>query len=308
MMTSVSLNMLFFSFPHDRVLCQIYRNSAQMAVLCLLLVSVSGCQTLLGGSGEGVATPPTNQTSTLRSILGQVGLSNEAQAAVPQGAQSEADPNSVETLRSLARNLVSEQRYVEAAEVWVRVLATSGAIEADRDEYIRTLVRLERWDEARRQLEAAPTTPASEMRLQLSGLIYDQWKDWTAADQAYSQLFLVATKPEIALNNWGMSKMVRGEYSQAALDFGEAINIRPDFKNAHINLALARGFTGEFSLPSVDLTAVERAHLYHDFGMIAVQSQNSAKAEELFNQAIETHPQYFEQAVARLDELKLKSR
>ena len=273
----------------------------------VIWAGLSGCQTLIGGS-EGASAPPTEQTSTLRSILGDVGLSSEARAAVPDTPTAEADPNSVETLRSLARNLGAERRHAEAAEMWTRVLASSGAVEADRDQYIRTLVRLERWEEARTQLQTAGEGPASETRLQLSGLIYDQWRDWAAADQAYSQLFLVATKPEIALNNWGMSKMVRGEYAQAALDFGEAIKIRPDFKNAHINLALARGFSGNYVLPGINLTAVERAHLYHDFGVIASQKNEFDQAEGLFTQAIETHPQYFEEAAAKLDEVKLKSR
>ncbi len=308
--------MMSFTYPTPDHSLQKHRDSKSRLGRCLIrtsclgamLAGLAGCQTLLGGSAEGVAPPPSNQTSTLRSLLGQVGLSGEAEAAAPQAPQPEADPNSVETLRSLARNLGSERRHAEAAEMWTRVLATSGAVETDRDEYIRTLVRLQRWEDARQQLEATQEAPASETRLQLSGLIYDQWKDWTAADQAYSQLFLVATKPEIALNNWGMSKMVRGEYGQAALDFGEAIKIRSDFKNAHINLALARGFNGEFLMPEVNLTAVERAHLYHDFGVIASQNNNSAKAEELFTQAIETHPQYFEEATVKLDEVKLKSR
>lgn len=100
------------------------------------------------------------------------------------------------------------------------------------------------------------------------------------------------------LNNWGYSKLTRGDHAEAERLFTEAIAYDPSVFTAKNNLVLARAAQGEFTLPLVNMTQVERAQLLYTMALAAIRQDRIDLGRGLLAEAIDAHPQYFEAAVA----------
>ena len=70
------------------------------------------------------------------------------------------------------------------------------------------------------------------------------------------------------------------------------------------NLVLARGAQRKYTLPVLPLTQIERAQLLHTLGLTAVRQGDLDIAKSLLRDAIETHPQHFDEAVRALGALE----
>lgn len=55
---------------------------------------------------------------------------------------------------------------------------------------------------------------------------------------------------------------------------------------------------GEFTLPLVNMTQVERAQLLYTMALAAIRQDRFDLGRGLLAEAIDTHPQYFEASVA----------
>jgi hypothetical protein len=108
------------------------------------------------------------------------------------------------------------------------------------------------------------------------------------------------------LNNWGYSKLTRGDFKGAERLFGEAITYDPALFTAKNNLVLARGAQRNYQLPIVKMSQVERAQLLHTAALTAVKQGDVTIGKGLLKEAIDTHPQHFEQAVRSLRALEDK--
>ena len=105
-------------------------------------------------------------------------------------------------------------------------------------------------------------------------------------------------------NNWGYSKLTRGDYSGAERLFGEALRQDPNLFTAKNNLVLARGAQRNYSLPVISMTQTERAQLLHTMALSAVKQGDVSTGEGLLREAIETHPQHFDAAARALEALE----
>ena len=114
----------------------------------------------------------------------------------------------------------------------------------------------------------------------------------------------LTTKPASVLNNWGYSKLSRGDYADAEKLFADAIRQDPKLFTAKNNLVLSRGAQGNYALPVMQMTQVERAELLQTLGLAAVKRGDVEIGKGLLRDALETHPQHFEAAARALDALE----
>jgi Flp pilus assembly protein TadD len=151
-----------------------------------------------------------------------------------------------------------------------------------------------------------PPTHETYKRYRLEAMIADSNREWDKADSFYETAVGLTTKPAGVMNNWGYSKLTRGEFKTAERLFGDAIRQDDQLFTAKNNLVLARGAQRNYALPVIPMSQVERAQLLHTLGLSAVKQGDVETAKGLLRDAVETHPQHFEAAVRSLSALESK--
>ncbi len=218
------------------------------------------------------------------------------------------DPDRIDLMRGLAASLVRAKRITEGVAAWVRVVDHEDAQNADSVELADALIRANEWDRAEEVLNSIPPTHETYKRYRLEAMIADSNEDWAKADSFYETAVGLTTKPAPVMNNWGYSKLTRGEFAAAERLFLDAIRQDTTMFTAKNNLALARGAQGKYDLPVVPMTQVERAQLLYSLGLAAVKRNDIETGKALFREAIDTHPQHFEAATRSLRALEANAR
>ena len=99
----------------------------------------------------------------------------------------------------------------------------------------------------------------------------------------------------------------RGEFAEAERLFGEALVYDPGLFTAKNNLVLARAAQRNYDMPVVQMTQIERAQLLHTAALSAIKQGDVATGRSLLQDAIDTHPQFFDAAVRSLEALETPS-
>ncbi|NOD97416.1 tetratricopeptide repeat protein [Ruegeria sp. HKCCD6228] len=214
------------------------------------------------------------------------------------------NPDRIDLQRGLAISLGRAKRTTEAVTAWKRVTTMKGSNAADKVEYADALVRNGDWSQAKTVLDSVPPTFETFKRYRLEAVVADSRKEWKRADHFYETAVGLTTRPGSVMNNWGYSKLTRGEYAEAERLFSEAIRQDNSLFTAKNNLVLARSAQGNYSMPVVPMTQVERARLLNTMGISAVKQGDITTAKNLFREAISTHPQHFDEAVRSLRALE----
>ncbi len=214
------------------------------------------------------------------------------------------NPDRIDLMRGLAKSLVRDKKPTEAAIVWAKVAKHPQATNADLVNYADALIRNGKWDAAEKVLDSVPPTYETFKRYRLEAMVADSNKEWKKADSFYETAVGLTTRPSGVLNNWGFSKLTRGDYADAERLFAEALKYNPDLFTAKNNLVLARGAQRNYVLPVVPMTQVERAHLLHTMALAAIKQGDVVTGKSLLKEAIDTNPQYFEAAVRSLRALE----
>ena len=268
---------------------------------CVLLVS--GCQM---GNQNQVDRKLQDVNVVAESELSEVMLTvadpNEAVAYFQRTVRE--NPDNLEYKRGLAISLIRAGRNVEAVSAWSAVTKDPAATHDDRVRYAEALIRDNQWDQARAVLDTVPPTVETYDRYRLEAMVADSRKDWKRADSFYEIAAGLTTTPAGVYNNWGYSKLTRGDFSGAEKLFIEALKHDKTRFTVKNNLVLARAGRGVYTLPVIDMTQIERAELLNTMGLSAVKRGDIKTAKSLFRDAIETHPQYFEAAQRSLDALE----
>lgn len=215
-----------------------------------------------------------------------------------------ANPDRIDLRRGLAISLVRAGKPTAAAAAWAAVLELPEATYDDRVEYADALIRANQWDRAEEELDKIPPTHETFKRYRLEAMVADSNKEWKKADSFYEIAVGLTTKPSGTLNNWGYSKLTRGDYAAAERLFGEALVYNPNLFTAKNNLVLARAAQRNYDLPVIQMTQVERAQLLHTAALSAIKQGDINIGKSLLQAAIDTHPQYFEAAVRSLEALE----
>ncbi|MBN9889694.1 tetratricopeptide repeat protein [Salipiger abyssi] len=214
------------------------------------------------------------------------------------------DPGRIDLMRGLAKSLVRAKRSQEATIAWGRVVEHEEATDEDRVALADALIRNNDWEKAEQVLTSIPPTHETYQRYRLEAMIADSHKDWKKADSFYETAVGLTTRPAPVLNNWGYSKLSRGDYAGAEKMFYDTLRHDPSMFTAKNNLVLARGAQGNYTLPVMQMTQVERAELLHTLGLSAVKRGDVEIGKGLLRDAIETHPQHFDAAATALAALE----
>jgi Tfp pilus assembly protein PilF len=239
--------------------------------------------------------------SNLNDVMLTVADPNEAVAYFTKTL--EQHPDRIDIMRGLAKSLIRAKKPTEAAQVWRNVTAHPDATPEDRVMLADALIRSNNWADAKVELNQIPPTHESFDRYRLEAMVADSDKNWKKADSFYEIAAGLTAKPGSVLNNWGYSKLTRGDAPGAEKLFTEALTYEPGLYTAKNNLVLARAAQRKYDLPVVQMSQTERAELLYTMALAAIKQGDVAVGKGLLNQAIETHPQYFEAAARSLEAL-----
>lgn len=273
--------------------------------LCLAgAVALAGCET--GSTDAEVERAVKGLNVIDESNLNDIMLASaDPNEAVAYFQRTVADnPDRIDVLRGLGISLVRAKKSTEAAIVWARIVAHPESTNTDRVSYADSLIRSGDWAAAEVELDAVPPTFETYKRYRLEAMIADSNEEWKKADSFYEIAIGMTTKPSGVYNNWGYSKLIRGDYRDAERLFGEALKYNSSMFTAKNNMVLARSAQGNYVLPIVPMTQVERAQLLHTMALAAIKRGDVITGKGLLVEAIETHPQYFEAAVRSLQALE----
>lgn len=266
------------------------------ALCCLTLLCA--CEAM-SPSKPQITEPATPLNSReLDAIMLRVANPKEAvthfQAAVAQS------PRDSRALRGLALSMTRAGQGRAALPVWDRLLKTGAATHSDRLTYAESLLGAGEMATARKVLDTLPPTLETYKRYLLEAILADDAQNWTRADSFYRTARDLTPTPAPLLNNWGMSKLARGDNSAAAALFEQAIEFDPTLFAAKNNLITAHGKMRRYTLPVMPMSETEQATLLHNLGVIAARQGDVPQARALFERAIALHPRHYPQAAANL--------
>jgi Flp pilus assembly protein TadD len=273
----------------------------------LALALCAGSLTLAAGCAQDISDAEVERAiegvnvideSNLNDIMLTVGDPNEAVSYFQRAVNGQ--PDRIDLQRGLAKSLVRAKRPTEAVMAWKAVVDHPEATSEDQVDYADALIRAGEWDKAEAVLNRVPPTHETFKRYRLEAMVADSNKEWKNADSYYETAVGLTTTPAGVLNNWGYSKLSRGEFAEAERLFVEAIGHDPSLFTTKNNLVLARGAQRKYELPVLSMTQVERAQLLHTLALTAIKQNDVSMGKTLLQEAIETHPQYFEAAVRAL--------
>jgi Flp pilus assembly protein TadD len=135
-------------------------------------------------------------------------------------------------------------------------------------------------------------------------MVADARQRWDRADSFYEIAVGLTAEPASVLNNWGYSKLTRGDHRGAERLFLEALQHAPDLFTAKNNLVLARAAQRRYELPLIEMTQTERAELLHTMALAAIRQGDVSTGRALLEEAVASHPRHFEAAANALAALR----
>lgn len=212
-------------------------------------------------------------------------------------------PDRIDLKRGLAKSLVRAKKPTEAAIAWRAVIASPEGTNEDRIALADALIRANEWKKAEAELAQIPPTHETYDRYRIEAMVADANKKWSKADSFYETAVGLTTRPSGVLNNWGYSKLTRGDFAGAEKLFGEALTYDRSSFTTKNNLVLARAAQRKYDMPIVPMTQQERAELLYTAGLTAIKHGDVTIGQGLLEDAVETSPRYFDQAARALETL-----
>ncbi|WP_392336825.1 tetratricopeptide repeat protein [Loktanella salsilacus] len=274
-------------------------------ILCLAgTLALSACGTRNGDAEVQRAMQDLNsiESASLNDVMLTVGDPEEA-VKYFNGALA-GNPDRIDLQRGLAKSLVRAGRADEGVTTWKLVIAHADSNLDDRVEMAEAQIRANSWDDAAATLNAIPPTHETFDRYRLEAMIADSKQQWSKADSFYQTAVGLTSTPANTMNNWGYSKLTRGDYPGAERLFTDALRQDSTMFTAKNNLILARGAQRKYDLPVVPMTQIERAQLLYTMALTAIKQNDVTTGKGLLREAIDTHPQHFEEATRALRALE----
>ncbi|WP_394154944.1 tetratricopeptide repeat protein [Loktanella salsilacus] len=274
-------------------------------ILCLAgTLALSACGSRNGDAEVQRAMQDLNsiESASLNDVMLTVGDPEEA-VKYFNGALA-GNPDRIDLQRGLAKSLVRANRASEGVTTWKLVVSNPESNLDDRVEMAEAQIRANTWDDAAATLNAIPPTHETFDRYRLEAMIADSKQQWSKADSFYQTAVGLTSTPANTMNNWGYSKLTRGDYPGAERLFTDALRQDSSMFTAKNNLILARGAQRKYDLPVVPMTQTERAQLLYTMALTAIKQNDVTTGKGLLREAIDTHPQHFEEATRALRALE----
>ncbi len=278
---------------------------AGLLTLCMgSIFALSACERGMSDAEVEQAVKDVNviDESNLNDVMLTVADPNEAVAYFERTVAE--NPGRIDLRRGLAKSQVRAQKPNDAAVTWQSVLSMPGATAEDRVELADALIRANQWDKAEEQLDRVPPTHETFKRYRLEAMVADSNKEWKKADSFYETAVGLTTTPSGTLNNWGYSKLTRGDYPGAEKLFAEALSYDANMFTAKNNLVLARAAQRKYDMPVLQMTQREHAQLLYTAALSAIKQGDVSTGKSLLARAVDTHPQHFDAAVRSLEALE----
>ncbi len=280
------------------------RHPILLAVCIAGATAVTGCAKKNANDTVERAFEDVNvvDATNLSDVMLTVADPNEAVTYFERSAK--ADPTRIDHLRGLAASLIRAKRISEGVTAWENVTKSPETTSDDSVELADAMIRSGDWAGAEQVLNNVPPTHETFKRYRLEALVADSKQDWKKSDSFYETAVGLTSTPGSVMNNWGYSKLTRGDYPAAERLFTDAIRHNNDLFTAKNNLVLARAAQKDYTLPVIDMTQTERAQLLHTMALSAIKQGDVQTGTGLLREAIDTHPQHFEAAVRSLRALE----
>ncbi len=228
----------------------------------------------------------------------------DPQEAVNYFSRTAAEnPDRIDIQRGLAKSYIRAGQPDKAATVWAKVVSLPDATADDRVALADAQIRSGAWEPAKATLNTIPPTHETFARYKLEAMVADSEKNWKKADSFYETATGLTTRPSGVLNNWGFSKLTRGDAKGAEKLFAEALTHDPSAFTVKNNLVLARAAQRKYDLPVVEMTQTERARLLYTAALSAIKQGDVTIGKGLLQDAVDTSPTYFEEAARALEAL-----
>jgi len=279
------------------------RHLLSFSMCAMGVLAVAGCDSTTGSdvdrAFQGVNV--VDETN-LNDVMLTVADPNEAVSYFQRATNEQ--PDRIDLQRGLAKSLVRAKRGAEAVAAWKKVTEHDEATDDDRVDFADALIRNNEWARAESVLDAVPPTFESFKRYRLEAMVADSNQEWKKADSFYEIAIGLTTRPAGVMNNWGYSKLTRGEFAEAERLFSDAIRQDSALFTAKNNLMMARGAQKNYTMPVVPASQSERAQLLYTLALSAIKQGDVTIGKGLLRDAIDTHPQHFEAAVRSLRALE----
>ncbi|MFQ5439819.1 MAG: tetratricopeptide repeat protein [Paracoccaceae bacterium] len=274
--------------------------SISFATMCLAGVLALGACDKLKNSKAQTEAEGVNviDATNLNDVMMTVADPNEAVTYFQRSLQKE--PDRIDFQRGLAQSLIRAKRASESALLYEKLVKSDEATNEDKVNFADALIRTNEWKKAEIVLKSVPPTFETHKRYRLEAMIADSNQEWDKADSFYETAAGLTTRPAGVFNNWGYSKLTRGEYRGAEELFLQAITYDKDLFTAKNNLVLARAAQRKYTLPVIRMSQIEKAELLHTMAISAIKQDDLDVARRLLLEAIDTHPQHFDTAVRTL--------
>jgi Flp pilus assembly protein TadD len=239
--------------------------------------------------------------TNLSDIMLTVGDPQEAVAYFAR--TSKEHPERIDLQRGLAKSLVRAGEPDRGVAVWAQVISMPDATPDDKVELADAQIRASDWAGAKATLNTIPPTHETFERYKIEAMVADSDKNWKKADSFYETAVGLTTRPAGVLNNWGFSKLSRGDAKGAEKLFAEALTYDATAFTTKNNLVMARAAQHKYELPVVDMTQTERAKLLYTAALSAIKQGDVSIGKGLLQDAVDTSPVYFEEAARALEAL-----
>ncbi len=274
-----------------------------LIVVACAASTLSACQQPGGGDvSRSMDSVNVIDESNLNDIMLTVADPEEAVTYFQRASSQE--PDRIDFKRGLATSLVRAGQAARSVPVWREIVGSPEGTNEDRVDYASALVRTGDWASAETELNQIPPTHETYERYRLEAMVADSNRDWDKADSFYETASELTLRPAGVLNNWGYSKLTRGDFREAEQLFVQAIEYDSSLFTAKNNLVLARGAQRNYRIPSVPASQTERAQLTYTMALSAIKQGDVSTGRTLLQEAIDTHPQHFDAAVRALRTLE----
>lgn len=278
------------------------RHPLFLAALAGGALALSGC---MGNDDAEVSRALKSVNAIDETNLSDIMLTvGDPQEAVGYFSRSAAEnPERIDLQRGLAKSLVRAAEPARAVAVWSKVVSMPGATMDDSVSLADAQIRAGDWQAAKATLNTIPPTHETFERYKLEAMVADSEKNWKKADSFYETAAGLTTRPSGVLNNWGFSKLTRGDAKGAEKLFAEALSFDATSFTTKNNLVLARAAQRKYDLPVVEMTQTERAQLLYTAALSAIKQGDVTIGKGLLQDAVDTSPVYFEEAARALEAL-----